>query len=30
MEFATLLDAMNQGSGFELYRLRAAIDRVLV
>ena len=27
--FATLLDAMNQGSGFELYRLRAAIDRVL-
>ena len=22
MEFATLLDAMNQGSGFELYRLR--------
>jgi len=29
MEFAMLLDAMNQASGFELYRLRAAIDRVL-
>jgi len=29
MEFATLLAAMNQASGFELYRLRAAIDRVL-
>jgi len=29
MEFAALLQAMNQASGFELYRLRAAIDRVL-
>ncbi len=29
MNFAALLNAMNQASGFELYRLRAAIDRVL-
>ncbi len=29
MNFAALLEAMNQASGFELYRLRAAIDRVL-
>lgn len=29
MDFASLLKAMNQASGFELYRLRAAIDRVL-
>lgn len=29
MDFAAILDALNQASGFELYRLRAAIDRVL-
>lgn len=29
MNFSTLLDTLNQASGFELYRLRAAIDRVL-
>lgn len=29
MNFSELLDALNQASGFELYRLRAAIDRVL-
>ena len=29
MNFTALLEAMNQASGFELYRLRAAIDRVL-
>ena len=29
MDFAAVLQALNQASGFELYRLRAAIDRVL-
>ena len=29
MNFSELLEALNQASGFELYRLRAAIDRVL-
>lgn len=29
MDFAALLAALNQASGFELYRLRVAIDRVL-
>jgi len=29
MDFSALLAALNQASGFELYRLRAAIDRVL-
>jgi hypothetical protein len=29
MDFSSLLSALNQASGFELYRLRAAIDRVL-
>ena len=29
MDFAQLLAALNQASGYELYRLRAAIDRVL-
>lgn len=29
MDFSQLLAALNQASGFELYRLRAAIDRVL-
>ena len=29
MDFSALLAALNQASGFELYRLRVAIDRVL-
>lgn len=29
MDFSQLLAALNQASGYELYRLRAAIDRVL-
>lgn len=29
MDFSAVLDALNSASGFELYRLRAAIDRVL-
>ncbi len=29
MNFSALIEALNQASGFELYRLRAAIDRVL-
>ena len=29
MDFAALLAALNQASGFRLYRLRVAIDRVL-
>lgn len=29
MDFSQLLAALNQASGFELYRLRAAIERVL-
>jgi hypothetical protein len=29
MDFSAMLSALNQASGFELYRLRAAIDRVL-
>lgn len=29
MDFTAMLKALNQASGFELYRLRAAIDRVL-
>ncbi len=30
MNFSELLEALNQASGFELYRLRVAIDRVLM
>lgn len=29
MDFSALLKALNEASGFELYRLRVAIDRVL-
>ncbi len=29
MDFSALLNALNQASGFELFRLRSAIDRVL-
>jgi hypothetical protein len=29
MNFTEVLDALNQASGFDLYRLRAAIDRTL-
>lgn len=29
MNFSAMLEALNQASGFELFRLRAAIDRVL-
>lgn len=29
MNFAAVLEALNQASGFELYRLRAALDRIL-
>lgn len=29
MDFAAVLEALSKASGFELYRLRAAIDRVL-
>lgn len=29
MDFSAMLGSLNQASGFELYRLRAAIDRVL-
>ena len=29
MNYAALLEALQQASGFELYRLRAAIDRAL-
>jgi hypothetical protein len=29
MDFSAMLSSLNQASGFELYRLRAAIDRVL-
>lgn len=29
MDFTAVLEALNKASGFELYRLRAAIDRVL-
>lgn len=29
MDFSAMLAALNQASGFELYRLRVAIDRVL-